>query len=1552
MRRKWGKWLVGILLLPVGLVTLLSILLYIPYVQDFAVRQATAYASEATGMRISIGQIRLSFPLDLKIRDVQAIHQADTLLRLDRLSLRIQARPLFHQQVLIEAIDLRNAQLDTRDLLEGMAIKGTIGQFYLHADRVDLAKERATFNEINLSDAVVTLLLNDSTEEADTTSTNLPWRFNLQRIQLDRVSFALQMAPDSLRVATFLKQATLRDGVVDLGQERYAVGQLKIMESNLLYDDDLSEPTDGLDLSHIQLADVRIRLDELLYQGRQMQAHLAECAFREKSGLAVDALTGELKSDGKTIHLPQLLLRTSHSEAKLTAEIPWNSLEERPKEEMRVAWKSRLGKADLLLAMGKLPRDFVRAYPDQPLTLDVEATGNVAAMRLSKGEMRLPGAFQMSLSGEMEAVTDSVKRTGELRLEAETDSLNFLLTMLPEEERLYYNLPKGMRLQGEAFIANQAYQAALHFREDKGKIDLTAHYDPTQAAYQAALQVDSLEPVHFMPLDSLYSLTASVKMEGKGTDPFSGKTWAKIEGAVNDIRYGLTSVSDVRLNGALENQLLKVDLISGYPLAKFDLSLNGELKPKAVKAMLIADVMNLDLYEMHVMSDPFSTSFQLFAEAESDLDDRNLLDVTLGNWELVTPRKTFHPKTLTLHTRTDSDTTRVSFHAGDLGIVLTGNECVHEMTDKLQQVSDELTRQVLRDSTVNLQLLRPLLPEMLLEVNAGQDNPINNYLLNYYMDFKGLSLKASTSPDTGIQLSAELLEFIQDTLMLDTIRAGVTQDTIGLRYQAEVIKKKYRQQAPFSAGIEGRLSQNYADANLLYKDGSGKVGVNVGLRADKLEEGGMRFSLYPDQPILAFTTFQLDPDNHITVHSMKDIEANLRLSGANNAALWIHSLPSMEEEAEAVHVELNQINLQVITQAFFYLPSLQGMLNADFQYAPTDSSFLVVADVNIDSLHYEHRPVGDLLFNGVYLPLEAGNHQVDMHLFRNQEEISTVTAFYQAEEDLFEGNIDFLHFPLNMADAFIPDDMARMSGDVDGTLAITGTGAQPWVDGTLLLDSASVYIGAAGSSFRFDDRQIQIQRNRLLLDKFAIYAYNQNPFLINGYVDFNDPVQMMADLKLTANNLQLFNSKKSEESLVYGKLFANLNATAKGPVDALVMRGDLQLLGGTNMTYVWKDSPLEAQDRMADLVTFTSFADTLRRRMPRKPPLPMGGMDMLMTIRIDPAVQANVDLYGDESSHIRLEGGGDLSYQYTPQGDMRLNGRYTLTGGTLKYAIPVIPLKEFTIKEGSYVQWTGDPMNPQLSLAATEQLRASVTPTGQSSPRQVKFDVGLALSQTLENLGLEFTLEAPEDMAMQEELTAKGAEERAKLAVSMLVTGLYLGGTTGTGKVNVNMGDALTSFLQSEINNIAGSALKTVDISFGMDSYNDGSEGGGNRTDYSFRFAKRFYNDRIRVVLGGRISTGENINNGQAQPFIDNVSVEYRLDSSGSRYVKLFHDKNYESLLEGEIIETGGGIVLRKKMMKLRELFNFKKQKQVPVTDEQEETLPVEEGESEDQQNE
>ena len=51
-----------------------------------------------------------------------------------------------------------------------------------------------------------------------------------------------------------------------------------------------------------------------------------------------------------------------------------------------------------------------------------------------------------------------------------------------------------------------------------------------------------------------------------------------------------------------------------------------------------------------------------------------------------------------------------------------------------------------------------------------------------------------------------------------------------------------------------------------------------------------------------------------------------------------------------------------------------------------------------------------------------------------------------------------------------------------------------------------------------------------------------------------------------------------------------------------------------------------------------------------------------MTIRIDQAVRLNADITPDQSSRVELEGGGDLSFQYTTQGEMILNGRYTLSG--------------------------------------------------------------------------------------------------------------------------------------------------------------------------------------------------------------------------------------------------------------------------------------------------
>ena len=110
----------------------------------------------------------------------------------------------------------------------------------------------------------------------------------------------------------------------------------------------------------------------------------------------------------------------------------------------------------------------------------------------------------MDVSGTMKALTDSVRRSGKLDLKAKTGNLEFLLTMLPPAGRHRYNIPAGITLTGEAALKNNEYQADLLLKEDKGKVLLTGRFNPAKEAYKADLKVDSLEPVHFMPLDSLY----------------------------------------------------------------------------------------------------------------------------------------------------------------------------------------------------------------------------------------------------------------------------------------------------------------------------------------------------------------------------------------------------------------------------------------------------------------------------------------------------------------------------------------------------------------------------------------------------------------------------------------------------------------------------------------------------------------------------------------------------------------------------------------------------------------------------------------------------------------------------------------------------------------------------------------------------------------------------------------------------------------------------------------------------------------------------------------
>lgn len=1524
--KRWLKWIGMICLIPITLVLLIAALLYVPPIQNKLVQVATKYAGEATGMQINIDRVRLSFPVNLAVCGIEVITPPDTLAKIDRLILHVNPFLIANQVIGVNALTFKEVEVNTGSFTEGMDIKGYIKSLSAKADHISLAEETVQLNHIILSDANIQLRIDSLSQEKDTTSSApVKWLLSLNKAALKNISLDVQMPADSFALCTHISNAGITNGVINLEQSQYSIERFNLIASHLHYDGNYDQPTQGLDPMHIRLSDINTSIHSIFYQGLDIQADIRSFALKEQSGLAISSLNGLIKTDSSLISVPELSLQTGHSAITLSASVPWSSLEEQPQDNMQVALTAAIGKNDIFTLVPDLPADFKGSYPEKSVNLNLKVEGNVSRLNLKELNAELPDAFSANASGEMTHIMDSIHRSADIHLNALTENLDFVLDLLSPEQRQNIHIPSGIELAGEAQIKEQEYLANITITEDKAVVLLDGRFHPTTESYQADLTINDLEPIHFLPNDSLLLLAASLTAEGKGFDPFAQSTWVTAEGKIENLTYGEIALSDVILDASLKENHASLNINSDDSLANLNIVFDGTITETLSQGMLIMDVDRLDLHGLNLMDNPFGTSFQLFAEGRTDLKEHNRLDISLGNWEIRTEDQRFQPKLLTLKAQTDSDTTRVSLHAGDLGIILTGNAGLNKMIEQFSTISDEINQQLEQDSTINIAALNPSLPDMDLSITAKRDNPIYNLLRRYYINYTDFNVHASTSPEKGIRLDADVYAFARDTFLIDTIKATIRPDSAGLLYTADVVKNRDRQQLPFSAHLHGSIKNRYADAELLYTNHLNETGILLGIRAIK-ESVGATFQLYPEEPIIAFNTFKLNPDNYIRLNNLKDIDANIRFEGKENAFVWLHSMYGGSDYPEQ-HIELSNLNLGTITTGFPDLPNMGGMLSADLQYAPTEETFLVVADAHIDEFTYEKERVGEIMFNAVYLPLEKSMHQVDAHFYHDQNEIMAATAMYNAAQtqNNIEGALDLMTFPLSMINAFIPDDMAEMQGALNGQMSITGSSVSPMLNGYMQLDTSSVYLGMVDTRLRFDDKRIIVENSLINFNKYNIYATGNNPFIIDGNIDMSDFSHMMTDLRLTANNMQVLDARRTSESMVYGRLFMDFNSTVKGPFSNLVVRGNTHLLGGTDVTYIFTESPLTVQDRMEGLVAFTSFTDTLTRQRRNQEQLALGGIDMLMVIHIDPNVQFRVDLTPDQSNYVEVEGGGDLSFQYTPQGDMVLNGRYTFSEGIVNYSLPVVPLKAFNIHNGSFVQWDGELMNPLIDIVATERMRVSIN-DADGATKRVNFDVGISVQEHLDNMQMSFIIDA-ENTEIQTELAAMGEDQRTRQAVYMMVTGTYL----SPGGNGMNLGGALGGFLVGEINNIAGDALKDVDINIGLDTY---ETEGNSQTDFTFSFAKRFYNDRIRVSIGGKVSTGESLQ--EEQSFLDNFAAEYLLDQAGTKTIKLFYDRNYESLLDGEVIETGIGLVLRKKVLHLRELFDFRKKKVAPKPEENE----------------
>lgn len=1516
--KKAIKWIIGILISPIILFLILTVLLYLPPIQRWAVGVATDYASEATGMQISIDEVRLKFPLDLKLGGVKALkpvepgaEKKDTVINAQSIVCDVQLMPLFKSQVKLNALSLDEVRLNTIDIVEAARVKGRVGHAMVTSDCIDLKVDSLILNNVALAHADLDVAMADSVPE-DTTESKNDWRIRLQNLCIDDTKVKLHMPGDTLAIGVAMNHAVAERGYFDLENSIFRIAKFDLTDGGMSMDNNFEPTVNGLDFNHLLLSNINIGIDDLYYSPEKTSVYVRACNMKEKSGLTLSSLSTHFLMDEHAVHLPDFAMTTPNSDMKASADVEFSCMDAINPGQIRCNMDGRFGKQDIMLFLADMPQAFKRGWPSAPLTVKGMLQGNMKQAVLKGVNISLPTAFRLSMNGKF-ANLDNIDHLGaDIQLDAATHNINFLTSLADPAMMKMVNIPSGITAKGNVKVANGSHYAVnMLVTEGKGSVKADAVFDANAMAYSAKINARGLNIGHFVKGYGLGVFSGDITAKGHGTDVFSPTTLVVADAKLDRMQYDKYDLRNVSATANITNGRCHIDLQSDNELLIGNISLDALLNTNDIRATLAADVAKADFNAIGLTENPLTAGVCCHVDFESDLDDYYKVQGLISDLVIRDSATVYHPDDMVLDVLTNKETTHAVVDCGDFHLNADAEGGYKHLMGVTERIMDEIDKQ-LTARTIDEAALRNTLPTGHFFLSTGKENPIARTAVNMGYAFHEANIDMTSSPADGLNGEMAIDTLVLDgSMQLDKIRLNFKSDETQMHYTALVQNGKNNPQATFIANLSGHLTPTGTSADLELLDAENKTGVALGMTAD-VEDNGIKVAINPEKPIiLGYKDFTVNKDNYIFLADDMRIAAKVDMRAKGGMGLQIYTDDENLEALQDVTVSLNHFELAELMSVLPFMPKVSGVMDGDFHVIITPDNMSVSSNVEFANLTYEDCLMGNLSSEFVYVPMADGSHHIDAVLYKDDDEIGTVIGTFNPEE---EGSLDATltmnNLPLNLVNGFIPDQIMGLDGAGYGHLTLRGPLDNLVINGEIRPDKAYIVSVPYGVKMRFADDPIHIVNSRLLFEDFKIYADNNQPLTCNGDFDFSDLEHMKTNISMVAKNFMIIDAKENRRSEAYGRGYVNFYGSVTGELSQLKVRGKLEVLAKSNIFYILRDSPITTDNRLKELVTFTDLSAEMPQEIQRPT---VDGINIDLTISVAAGTHIKCWMNTDHSNYLDLVGYGDLRMLYSD--DISLTGRYTITEGEMKYSLPVIPLKTFNIAEGSYLEFTGDVMNPRLNITATETTKSNVSINDVN--RMVEFNCGVVITKTLNDMGLEFIIDAPEEQTIHDELQHMSVEERGKLAVTMLTTNMYL---TDGNTSSFTMNSALSSFLQQEINNIAGSALRTLDLSVGLENSTD--EFGTLHTDYSFKFAKRFWNNRLSISVGGKISTGPDVS-GQNKSFFDNVEVQYRLGDDSNQYLQLFYDRAVYDYLEGYTGRYGAGYMWKRKLRKFKDIFNF-----------------------------
>ncbi len=1549
--RRFFKYLIRTLGSIFGLLLLIVFLLYLPPVQGFLLRQAERYLASDGALSVQIGYFRLGFPLDLNLKDACVVQTSgDTLAAVENLHVKVNFRRIWRHQAEIEDITLHGVKFALKNDTSGLALQVGLDTLKLQTGCLDWKHRRLAVQELCLKEGGVALRTGMASAVTDTVEAKpLDWKIEVERFLLERVAYDMQTASLPY-LGAGMENALIARSRVGLAEQSVAVDSLGIsggwcrMQTaaaveNEIQPEIVSEESPSMpwqvraghvclensafsmlgeagEKTDLLLSGIALQIDSVYNRGQIVRCRLQDLRAVQSDGLQIEQMCAQVALDSTETCLNGGLLRTPHSQIELQVRADTSVGQLMKQIPLVVELKAMVGLADLTPFYGDIPKEM----KDWQLALNTAFRMSEKLIALDRFGLSLPGKLRLTAQGQIKSFRDWKNISGRLNLRGDMPDATFANFFLKSGS---VRIPTGVEWTADLQADHGALTALTHIYTGQGNLKLYGFYDQRQEMYDGELALNHFPLDRFLALDSLGEVSALIQLKGQY---FS---WAKAKATVNvgihRFPYGGHEYENVELRAGLDKTSLRGELSSRDRVAPLNLVFQGDSLEQRYQARLDGYIGEVNLQALNFIPEFLTVGTKVNLQGFLEGEDHYALQMHLDSVHVADSRKQYLLGNLDFNLDSGREKTDLKLKTGDLQFAFQADTSLTGMRGCIEQMTEIIKAQI-AERNIDMEKVRMEVTPFSLQVDGAQNNVIAKFLKVRNIGFRELSLGVVARKRSGIRMGMIAKNPYFGSVRLDSVQLGVWQTGESLVYALGAGSSDESWKGLFNVSLTGKMQGNEFRLELKQKDAQQQVGFDMGINLTMLDSV-FTLAFFPMNPILGYSRWFVNADNKITVYKDWRIKADLRMA-YQNKLISLQSLPDEGGRSDRMQIDINGVDLKKLTGMSPFLPDLSGVLQTDLLLYTQEDTFGAEGNIAIKELNYEEERIGTLDLDMQYAgAANFTDHTVAFELKIDSIRRAALTGTFATSETNrdVEVDMDIPSFPLYIVNAFVPRDLMRLSGELEGNMHFRGTVDAPELGGELAFRDGKADVVMLGTVFRLDTAHLAIDKGRMLFHNYRFIAPNNSNMLLNGVMALTPFDQMNMDLSIKANDFEVVNVKKNPVSLVYGNAYVNIDSRLTGGFSNLSVAGNINLLNRTNITYTLRNSTPEFVDKSTDFVRFVSFRDsTMNESDEYVTSLNASSFMLKMLMEIGDQVVFVVDLSEDGSDQVVIRGGGNLVLSMNPESGLTLSGKYILSGGTVVYNVPVAGKKEFNIRTGSYVEWTGRIANPLLNISAAEQVKATVEDGEQN--RLVTFESIIRIQNNLTRPDISFDLSAPNDMVVQNQLATFSQEERTRQALNLLIYNTYT--APGAAKSGTTSGTMANNALYSLVENELNKYTRKTGFTFGVDTYN--TDENTTRTDYTYQFSKQFFNDRVRVKIGGRISTdnSENQSGNVEDNLVDDISIEYVITKKRNLFLKVFRHSNYESVLDGEVTQTGIGVVWRKSFQKFKDLFkNIRKGK-------------------------